>query len=84
MSGPGHEGYSYNSDEYCVNCGQDVITELFEDGQYKDGESYDTETHPQPIFFGESDCEQNCCSCGEYLYGEDSEDADETEDADAN
>jgi len=74
LSGPGHDGYAYNADTYCVACGQDIITDLYDDGQYKDEDSGDTNIHPQPIFFGESpDYEQSCSECGIYLYGEDSE-----------
>lgn len=30
----------------------------------------DSDTVPQPIFFGESDCPQHCGDCDEYLYGD--------------
>lgn len=71
LGGPGHDGYAYNADVYCVDCGQDIITELFNEGKYADGDSGDSNDHPQPIFFGESDYMQHCASCNEYLYGED-------------
>lgn len=79
LGGPGHDGYAYNADVYCVDCGQAIITDLFNDGAYESGDSGDSNDFPQPIFFGESpDCQQHCAECGEYMYGEDSdEDEDE-------
>lgn len=80
LGGPGHDGYAYNADVLCIRCGKETIRELFADGEYRDGDSGDTDVHPQPIFFGESpDCEQHCANCGEYLYGE-SEESEESED----
>jgi hypothetical protein len=84
LGGPGHDGYAYNSDVLCVDCGKDAIRELFANGEYKDGDNGDSDVHPQPIFFGESpDCEQHCANCGEYLYGgpEESEESEESEDS---
>ena len=79
LGGPGHDGYAYNADVYCVDCGQATIRELYAAGEYKEGDSGDSNEFPQPIFFGESDHEQHCAECGEYLYGEseDEEDSDE-------
>jgi hypothetical protein len=81
--GPGHDGYAYNADVYCVDCGQDIIRDLYESDYSalatEDGEFIsDTERSPSPIFFGESDGPQHCGNCGERLYGED-EDEDETD-----
>ena len=69
MGGPGLDGYAYQADVYCVDCGRDIIRkgpELIDELAFQDSE----ET-PQPIFFGESDSAQHCAECGEYLYGED-------------
>jgi hypothetical protein len=53
LGGPGHDGYIYNADVYCVDCGQDIIRDQHAKGEYKDGDSGDSDDHPQPIFFGE-------------------------------
>lgn len=69
LGGPGHDGYAYNADVLCVDCGQKTIVDLYKDGAYDDGDPGDSDAAPQPIFFGESDCAQHCSVCGEYLYG---------------
>jgi hypothetical protein len=83
MGGPGLDGYAYNADVYCVPCGRDIIRAVFREHAeanagseiLSDLEFGDSETCPQPIFFGESpDCAQHCGDCGEYLYGESPED----------
>jgi len=76
LGGPGHDGYAYNADVYCVDCGQEIIRDLHKEGAYNNGDSGDTDEFPQPIFFGECDCAQHCAECQEYLYGEQDEDAD--------
>lgn len=69
-SGPGLDGYVYNADVYCVDCGREIIRDVFKDGRRVDWTTFgDSEQVPQPIFFGESDCAQHCGHCGEYLYG---------------
>ena len=75
MGGPGLDGYVYCSEVYCVPCGEAIYREVAtkvaptltgtEDVLFSD-----SETVPQPIFFGESDYPQHCEKCGEYLYGE--------------
>lgn len=69
LGGPGHDGYAYQCELYCVDCGQDIIRDLY-DEDYEKLESEDTDDSPQPIFFGESDISEYCASCGEYLYGD--------------
>jgi hypothetical protein len=77
LGGPGHDGYAYNGDVYCVDCGKDIIRQQYEDGEYEDGDSGDSDDHPQPIFFGESpDSAQHCVVCGDYIYGEEAENDD--------
>lgn len=73
MGGPGHDGYAYNADVYCVRCGQELIRRLYaESGPPVGDEANDSESWPQPIFFGESpDFAQHCGECGEHLYGPD-------------
>lgn len=78
MGGPGLDGYAFRADVYCVDCGRKAIREVFAElpnGEIDDLLFQDSETVPQPIFFGEADCAQHCGDCGEYLYGtEESED----------
>ena len=71
MGGPGLDGYAYNADIYCVDCGREIVREVF-DGKDCIGEVefFDSEKMPQPIFFGESECEEHCGNCGVYMYGE--------------
>jgi len=79
LGGPGHDGYAYNADVYCVECGQDIIRDLYV-SDYDALLSGDSNDAPSPIFFGEStDCEQHCGNCGEYLYGESQDDTEEDE-----
>lgn len=75
LGGPGHDGYAYCADVYCVECGQAIVRELHAAGKLPatTEECDDTDVCPCPIFFGESDCEQHCCNCGEFLYGVPSE-----------
>ena len=73
LGGPGLDGYSYRADIYCVDCGEDIIDKIADKvaPQLEDTNNplfSDSETLPQPIFFGEADCEQHCGSCGEFLY----------------
>lgn len=69
LGGPGHDGYTYNAAVYCVDCGQEIIRELYRDGAYNDGDNGDSCQFPQPIFFGESDQAEHCDECQEYMYG---------------
>ena len=78
LGGPGHDGYAYNADVWCVDCGQDIIRDIYDDAT----EFEDTDSFPQPIFFGESDCAQHCAECGEYLYGLQEEEPTEPEEGD--
>ena len=72
LSGQGHDGYVYQADVYCVECGGDILADLADKGMLPAtwDEANDTEKCPVPIFFGDSpDCAQHCANCGEYLYG---------------
>jgi len=68
LGGSGLDGYAFNADTYCIACGQEIIVSLnlIAIPEYLHS---DTDHVPQPIFFGESDQQQYCCECGEYLYG---------------
>ena len=77
QDGPGLDGYAYQAAVYCSDCARkivekipqhvlDQITDSLNDPLFKD-----SETIPQPIFFGESEEKQHCDSCEEYLYGGD-------------
>jgi len=71
LGGPGLDGYAYNADTYCIECGKQIIVDLVTAWEKLPDEiPVDTDEFPQPIFFGESDIEQYCADCGEYLYGE--------------
>ncbi len=77
LGGPGHDGYAYNADTYCIDCGQEIIGALYANGAYFGAVPLDdSERFPQPIFFGESDTAQCCADCGEHLYGPESDDCD--------
>lgn len=73
MGGPGLDGYVYNAAIYCVDCGRKIVRDVFaergEGAEIDDLTAEDSETMPQPIFFGESDTAQHCGACGEYVYG---------------
>lgn len=72
LGGPGHDGYAFNADVYCVDCGKAIIRELFAADKLPAtlDECGDSERCPVPIFFGESpDCPQHCGECGAHLYG---------------
>ena len=79
LGGPGLDGYAFNADVYCVDCGQEITRRVFGEapgGEVDDLTFQNSESVPQPVFFGESDCAQHCGECGEYLYGpQDGEDA---------
>jgi hypothetical protein len=82
LGGPGHDGYVYKVDVYCVGCGRDIITDLYHN-DYDMLLSGDTDDSPQPIFFGEGESDEKlrCAQCGEYLYGESNEEeTDENDD----
>lgn len=70
MGGPGLNGYAYQATVYCVECGRKIIRTVFKDRlEIPDLDFRDSDTLPQPIFFGESDNAEHCDTCGEYLYG---------------
>ena len=73
LGGPGLDGYAYSADTYCVSCGQAATETVY--ATHPDGipypEAQDSETVPQPIFFGEADRAVHCAECNEYLYGSD-------------
>lgn len=69
LGGPGLDGYAFQADTYCVECGRAIIHAL-------NLETIPTHLHgdtdhvPQPIFFGEdTDGETHCAECGEFMYG---------------
>jgi len=75
LGGPGLSGYAYRADLYCRDCGGDIyhdiapeIAPLLRDTD--DPRFSDSDVCPQPIYFGESEYEEHCTSCGVYLYGE--------------
>ena len=72
-------GYAYNADVYCTACGRTIIREKWKGrkSEVDDLDAHDSEQWPQPIFFGESDSPQHCGDCGEYLYGNESEEEEE-------
>jgi hypothetical protein len=63
--GPGLDGYAYQADIYCVDCGRAIIDAGPEAITWPECES--TEHTPQPIFFGEHEVPQHCADCGTYL-----------------
>lgn len=72
LGGPGLCGYAYNADLYCEDCAWHIIRDLAADLAAQldtDDLPTDTDTLPQPIFFGEHDLPQYCEGCGDYLYG---------------
>lgn len=73
MGGPGLDGYVFEADVYCVECGQQLVRDVLEPlgGVIEFPDAGDSDTLPQPIFFGESDTAQHCGECSEYLYGGD-------------
>ena len=77
LGGPGLDGYAYQADVYCVECSHDIIEGL--DWPCDELTFQDSESVPQPIFFGESDIAQHCADCGEYLYGPQDENPAETD-----
>lgn len=72
--GPGLDGYAYQGDTYCIECGELLIFDLganviAEIWGTDDPLFCDSDTVPQPIFFGESDSGTYCAQCGDLLYG---------------
>lgn len=70
--GPGLDGYAYQADVYCVDCGQQIVREIAPyvaaDMPDTDNPAFrDSERVPQPIFFGETDRPEYCAQCGEML-----------------
>ena len=80
LGGPGLDGYMFNADVYCVPCGRAITREVFRE-KYPNGIEWplaqDSNTVPQPIFFGESDSPEHCGECGAYLYGPEEESDDD-------
>lgn len=82
MSGPGHDGYAFQADVYCIGCGRAIIREIvasYPEHSLTDHSEIpcDSNDFPMPIFFGESDSPEHCSECGEYLYGPDEKEEDE-------
>lgn len=80
MGGPGLDGYAYNAELLCIECGRKAIEEAAPAmaaiiASTDDPEFRDSEHFPQPVFFGESDVAEHCAVCGEYLYGGEIEDS---------
>ena len=78
LGGPGLDGYAYNADVWCVDCGRKIIRSIAKEiapmlENTDDWRFTSSEHVPQPIFFGESDCKQYCADCDTYLYGESTE-----------
>lgn len=74
MGGPGLDGYVYQAALYCCDCAEKIVRAIAADVAPRivdtnDDYFADSETVPQPVFFGESDTEECCNECGEYLYG---------------
>jgi len=65
--GPGHDGFAWQADTYCVECGADIVTALTVNNVIDSG---DSGQFPQPIFYGESDREVWCANCEEWMYGD--------------
>jgi ribosomal protein S27E len=68
--GPGHDGFAWQADTYCVECGEHIVKSLTCLNVIDSG---DSGQFPQPIFFGESDSEVYCADCGDFMYGENDE-----------
>ena len=74
------DGYAYRAETYCRECGEKIYRRIAAVVAPKlagtgDPLFSDSETCPQPIFFGESDYACHCGDCGEYMYGQDQDDA---------
>ena len=74
LGGPSLSGYAYYADIYCITCGESIDREIATtiapalDG-VDDIMFSDSETVPQPIFFGEHEIKQHYADCGEFMYG---------------
>ena len=94
MGGPGLDAYAFCADLYCIACGKQIMADLWEkslkasrndlgekiqEPGWDDSEFEDSEILPQPVFFGESDGEQYCANCEDYLYGGDPDEGDPDE-----
>lgn len=62
------EAYAFQAELYCPLCASHLVRGLQRPAE-DDPRLYDSDTWPQPIFFGESDFSQHCAACGSYLYG---------------
>jgi hypothetical protein len=74
LGGPGHDGYAFDADVFCVPCGKAIMRKIAAETPENVPDPSvdphpDTDDWPAPIFFGESDCTQHCARCGDYLYG---------------
>jgi hypothetical protein len=69
LGGPGLDGYAYQADTLCVACGQEHILKAPQAVLEDDLLCRDSDSLPQPIFFGEHEDARHCGECGEYLYG---------------
>lgn len=72
MGGPGLDGYTYRAAMYCIDCGREIVQEIATTiaptiKDTCDPLFSDSETCPQPIFFGESEVEEHCDNCGQEL-----------------
>lgn len=74
LGGPGLDGYAYQAAIYCAECARPIIEATVPPEGLPYPEAQDSETTPQPVFFGEADTAQHCDQCGEYLYGPEEED----------
>lgn len=84
LGGPGLDGFAYCAEVYCPECGRGIIREIAPKvaptiSGVGDCYFYDSETVPQPIFFGESDSAQYCAECGEFMYGTEETEGEETD-----
>jgi len=80
IGGPGLNGYVYQGSHFCADCASDIAHEIPNEVVAKiesveDCAFQDSETVPQPIFFGEADLPIRCETCDEFLYGPDDWDA---------
>ena len=67
---PGLNGYTYQADTWCVECGREIIKALVTAGSLMnlaEREIQDTDTIPQPIVFGEAATSQYCANCGTFI-----------------
>ena len=61
------DGYIFNADIYCEDCGVDIIDECRERGIDDNGDSNTYPQGPYPHGGGEADAPQHCGSCRVFL-----------------